>query len=102
MKKLLLAATLTLTAAPAMASEGLKSLMCPIHYDLAEQVMKSRQNGMSMKRQYEIAGGTAMKQMVENAYNRPRFHTKSMQEREVGEFANAAFRSCLKAYREDI
>lgn len=105
MKKLILAATLSVSSICANASNHAsdREEYCKSIYDLSEIIMKARQNGVSMKRSIEIVSTTynndklsieLAKSVVEWAYSKPMYQTDVFKRNAINEFAEKAYYSC--------
>lgn len=89
MKKLLLA--ITLLATPAMADEVSQKeidLLCERMHDTAAAVHEARYNNVPLNSLLEKAEGSeTMRQIIIEAYRRPRFSTEQTATRDRREFA---------------
>ncbi len=74
-----------------------KPTTCERVESLARVTMKLRQNGVSLKRVLGQDNETEYtRNMLLAAYSKPRYNTKAVQDRVIGDFANKYFLACLK------
>ena len=99
MKKLILAATLTVASLSANAAK--QDEYCSSMYDLAETIMNARQNGLPMPKMRELVKNTGDKSMIkignsliEWAYSEPKYHSEEMQKHSTNKFAEEAYYAC--------
>ncbi|WP_275288286.1 hypothetical protein [Halomonas elongata] len=65
--------------------------------NLAEQVMHDRQMGTSQDRLLDRLGrNLTTRQLIETAFEQPRYHTRTMQDRARQEFSLSYYRDCLQ------
>lgn len=107
MKRLILAViTASLSvAAPAFAQDEAKVPdICASMGQLAENIMKRRQEGTPPSTLRAAFAGNKVEDlavsMVEAAYERPRFSTDEMQLKEVQNFRAESETSCYKAFKK--
>lgn len=98
-----MAAALLAVASPGMA-ERLPTSFCTQMADLARTIMEARQSGVPMEKSVEIAQGVEVMRdlallMVEEAYDRPRWHSDSMQKREIQDFGETFYKACYNSGR---
>ena len=107
MKKLILAATLTISTASNAKVSNVEEY-CSSMYDLAETIMDARQNGMTMKKSKEIIVTTVSddknlveiaKSLVNWAYSKPMYNSEEFKQNETNKFAEEAYYSCKDAMR---
>lgn len=66
--------------------------------ELAESIMRNRQQGASMSRMMQIADGNELVRMiVMEAYNLPRMSVPANQQREIADFRNEIELQCYQA-----
>lgn len=93
MKTLILAAALTFTSATTFAES-----FCETIGKLAYATMDARQAGVPLMKLLELPTATELgKSMAMEAYESPRFHSESMQERAKTEFQTKWELLCVKA-----
>ena len=99
MKRLLLAATLTVASLSANASD--KDEYCNLIYGYAETIMNARQNGMPMPKMRELVKNINDKKLIsignsliEWAYSEPKYHSEEMQKHSTNKFAEEAYYAC--------
>jgi hypothetical protein len=96
----MLALTLATGAARAEGDDWRQK--CKNYESLAETVMEKRQAGIAVSRMMEVAGEDALIQdLVERAYDQPRYSTDRMIRRTIEDFRNQAYMACLKAYKAE-
>ena len=108
MKKLILAAALTVASFSSNAKVSNIDEYCNSMYDLAETIMNARQNGMTMKKSKEIIVTTVSddknlveiaKSLVNWAYSKPMYNSEEFKQNETNKFAEEAYYSCKDAMR---
>lgn len=75
---------------------------CKNAQDIAESIMKGRQQGVAMSKMMEVAEGDAaniLEALIIEAYDRPRYSTEKMQQRSVQGFRDDVYLECVKARR---
>ncbi len=88
---------LALTISTAALAESKSKTTCERVESLARVTMKLRQNGVALKNVLNQDGETSFtRSMLLAAYSKPRFNTKSIQDRVIEDFANKYFLACLK------
>lgn len=100
MKNLILALTITAASFTANAEAKSKSIneYCAEFSSMAERVMRGRQDGALMSKQYRDAkGNERMVLLVEWAYSTPIFNTEPYKRKAVTDFSNQVFLACIKA-----
>lgn len=96
-----LAIILALSPLPTLAATADVDSLCVSHGDLAGNVMKARQSGVSIERALEIAAGAEQpfadiaRKMVIKAYKHPRYATPAYMEKAISEFRNDYTVNCL-------
>jgi len=79
--------------------------MCKATEELSRTVMSTRQKGADMSKLMAAIQGypKAQMKMTENiiieAYSKPRYSTKKMQQESVSDFANEVYLECVKKLR---
>lgn len=72
--------------------------ICEPVAQLAESVMRARQNGVPASAAMNVANGNpAVMNLVRLAWREPRYHTQEMQDRAVQEFRDKLFMACFDA-----
>lgn len=99
----LMTAALLAVASPGMA-ERLPTSFCTQVADIARTIMEARQKGVPMEKAIEVAerGGDVRGLaiiMVEEAYDRPRWHSDSSQRREIEDFGETFYKVCYNSGR---
>ncbi|RME56036.1 hypothetical protein D6779_11365 [Candidatus Parcubacteria bacterium] len=95
MKKIALIVVSLLIASPAHA---ITVKGCTSIAELAQSVMKARQVGVPMAEAFQAVGNnTLFQSIVIDAYEKPAFMTKSIQEKVIRDFYDKWFLSCIKA-----
>lgn len=75
--------------------------VCADWSSLAENIMRSRQAGVSMAEMMKLTKGTKPAQrMVIAAYEERRYHTEEIQQRKVEDFRDEAYLACVKTKNE--
>lgn len=97
MKKILLIA-LALLAGTSQADDDKSDTFCTAINSLAKSIMTARQQGVSLAQAIEVAEGSAIKAIVLDAYERPRYRTEDNQQRQVVEFQDEWYMACLRQY----
>jgi hypothetical protein len=106
MKKLLsLTLALTILSSPLMAQETGEETMeksdyCETISELAEQIMTTRQNGVSLSDALGISELDLVRAMVMNAWETPRYSMESLSQREIDDFRDKWHLLCLKSVSE--
>lgn len=105
LKKYLLAISLTVLSSSLMAEEMASNSMeneeyCEAISRLSEGIMKSRQAGVSLSDSLGIAQTEVTRMIVLDAWESPRYSTKSVIQREVDDFRDKWHLGCLKAISE--
>ena len=78
---------------------------CDVIGNLAESIMKNRQNGTSMASVMKTASESkssvveVMEELVIIAYDIPRYSTENMQLITIGDFRDDVYLECVKVYR---
>ena len=81
-------------ATPLFAQENTQSAICPIIGELAETVMRNRQNGVSLSEMMGVANNAdgvlqpVIREMVLEAYDGPRYSVPDNQDEAVQDFRN--------------
>ena len=116
MKKLLIAVVLGIMTAPAMAETN---EYCEFAYDDARMIMKARQAGLPIKELMAVTKkmvneGVKNKELTKDeariisnvdnmltmkAYEIPLYLTDEYKQREINEFSNSAYVSCLNFFK---
>jgi len=108
MKKLILAAALTVASFSSNAKVSNVEEYCGSMYELAETIMDARQNGMTMKKSKEIIVTTVSddknlveiaKSIVDWAYSEPKYHSEEMQKYATNKFAERAYYGCKEVFK---
>ena len=107
MKRLLLAATLTVASLSANATkQDEKQTQCENMYEYAETIMKARQNGIPMTKMRDIVKSTNDKPMIalgnsliEWAYSEPKYHSEEMQKYATNKFAEIMYYGCKEVFK---
>lgn len=102
MKRLLLAATLTIASLSANATKtDEKQEKCESIYEYAEIIMNARQNGLPMTKMRELVKNTGDKSMIKIgnslidwAYSEPKYHSEELQKHSTNKFAEEAYYAC--------
>ena len=99
MKKLILAATLTVASLSANASD--KDEYCSLMYGYAETIMNARQNGLPMPKMRQIVKNTNDEalisigdSLIDWAYSEPKYHSEELQKYATNKFAEEAYYAC--------
>ena len=105
MKKLILAATLTVASLSANASD--KDEYCNLIYGYAETIMNARQNGLPMPKMRQIVKNTnddalisIGNSLIDWAYSQPKYHSKELQKHSTNRFAERAYYGCKEVERD--
>jgi L-arabinose isomerase len=105
MRKLILCACLLLTTAPVFASGGAQvdwKTDCTQRSAVAEQIMLSRQNGVSMAETMQLADGNcALEHLVQVAYDSTIKGAVKLRADEVISFRDEAYKQCLDDLQND-
>ena len=98
MRTILITFVLYITAMPVQAADWRKA--CGNVGDLATDIMKSRQSGLSMAKMMEavaqVGENPLVDEMIISAYDSPRYSTERMQKRAVEEFRDKFYLDCVK------
>ena len=104
MKKLILAATLTVASLSANTSD--KDEYCNLIYGYAETIMNARQNGLPMPKMRQIVKNTnddalisIGDSLIEWAYSQPKYHSEELQKYSTNRFAERAYYGCKEVKR---
>jgi|GEM_PF-2347695 len=81
-------------------------IICQVNSELAEVIMKNRQQGMSMAKVMEIADMSSQDKMLSafvesyiiKAYDSPRYSTGEMQIRAIENFRDERYLECVKIF----
>ena len=102
MHKIIAAAILVSLAPAANASP-----VCNALSELAESVMQARQAGVDMSDMYQSASegesekiNNIHRQLVRMAFSIPAYNTPEFKDREIRDFKNKAFATCVEARNE--
>ena len=105
MKKLLLAATLTVASLSANAAK--QDEYCNLIYGYAETIMNARQNGMPMPKMRQIVKNTnddalisIGDSLIDWAYSQPKYHSEELQKYSTNRFAERAYYGCKEVKRD--
>lgn len=91
-------------ATPAWAEDW--HSICGKISQVAEVVMKNRQNGISMQKMIEAsktnsgALDTLAEEIVIKAYSQPKYSTDKMQQNSINEFRDESYLSCVKGFKK--
>lgn len=95
MKKLIVTVILA-TPVCAMADQATRGVDCDTWAAAATQVMTVRQVGISYQQVYKAAKGSDLVvDIMDIAYDKPRYTSEAAQQRAVEEFTNTIYRTCL-------
>ena len=104
MKRLLLAATLTVASLSANAAK--QDEYCNLIYGYAETIMNARQNGLPMPKMRQIVKNTnddalisIGDSLIDWAYSEPKYHSEEMQKYSTNKFAERAYYGCKEVKR---
>lgn len=87
---------------PAVLSANEKGEMCSAASELAETIMRNRQDGVSMAKMMSVEMGElkeAAEILIISAYEKPRFSTEKNKNDAVADFRDSVYLECIKAYR---
>jgi len=91
-------------AASSSAAASTSTETCKSISGVAQEVMKSRQQGILMAELMEVEVSDLIKplmhQYIVRAYETPRFRTPQNQQRAVTDFANDAYLACIKQRKD--
>jgi len=97
MKKIITTIALCAFMTPTFAENVTAKELCPMLGQLAGEIMKARQNGISLSHSYELAAESKIAMgMVELAYNETRMHSEGGKERAVQDFQEAWEIACYE------
>lgn len=89
------------------ASSTASAIDCAQVGTLAEAFMKSHQKGVPISSVIKTIGGVtdptakqALKDMIVNAYSKPRYSTEQMQRREIADFRDEYATGCYRGKRQ--
>lgn len=107
MRKLLLAAFLLAISFTTQSATDGSGKYCKNLYQLAENIMSFRQDGVSVVKQMELIESTKpskdfkglMEMIVEEAYKKPKFSSEEYKTEAITEFANDIYIQCKQANR---
>lgn len=97
MKSKIIAITLMLIVSTHTTAQDLSDDDCNSIESIARQLMQHRQSGTNLKDIMSVFEWEAARTIVLDAYGSPRYSLKKNQDKEVDEFANKWYLSCLKA-----
>jgi len=83
-------------SAPTQADE----LNCKLMTKAARVTMEARQVGVPMESLMDIAENDFHREVILDAFDKPKYHTKSMQEQATNEFAADFMSSCYRLNQE--
>ena len=90
---------MALLAVPAAFGQDEHGKLCDQVDSLAQTIMERRQNGMPARDMYDAMGADGndiAAQMIDEAYDKPRYQTDDMKEQTVQEFRNRWFQICRR------
>lgn len=107
MRKLLSAAFLLAISFTTQSATDSSEKYCKNLYQLAENIMLFRQEGVSVIKQMELIESAKpsedfkglMEMMVEEAYKKPKFSSEEYKTEAITEFANDIYIQCKRASR---
>ena len=104
MKRLLLAATLTVASLSANAAK--QDEYCNLIYGYAETIMNARQNGLPMPKMRQIVKNTnddalisIGDSLIDWAYSQPKYHSEGLQKYSTNRFAERAYYGCKEVFK---
>ena len=81
-----------------------KEKACDLYDKIAQKVMTYRQSGAPMSGLYNKNFGSPernkiVREMIEEAYAKPKYQSAEVKQNEINEFRNQKFLECLKSYK---
>lgn len=96
MIKSILAASVILVSSTSLVQAGSSpEEVCETYHSFAETIMLKRQEGVAMPRMMEAMKGNSIgRDIVQDAYNHPRYNTEGVKAQVIQEFANDTYAEC--------
>ncbi|WP_217476617.1 hypothetical protein [Stutzerimonas stutzeri] len=100
MRKAIVAGAIALLASAGVSADQKRTAQCAQISEVASEIMKTRQAGVSMAKMMEVPSegdlGDMLRGLTIAAYEKPRYSTPEMRQREIEDFQNDVYLNCIK------